>query len=1147
MAQDVMKEREAKTEHFQYHCRGRAKRRSACQGIWYRNDKKSLSPPRGCLLNHYNNRDLLRDTRTRGGGLGENTKTLPTQTQESLFCQFFSLGVFIDGYNVYNGYFSGPGRKIFGQNWKEKCDLAFSLSSPSRSGQDEMTSLQVNMNLHGNYWHRRDQRMGHHPPRPEDERADTQEQQQTQQQQQQQKKKKKKKKNQQSRQNLCRWYCPRQRWKEWAHLNENFSQQFLAAVFISASTDKTYHGFDSHLWAEQASHLAWPEDFWPRIGARIKAMSHSATCQTTLHDFCQTFYERLCEQVEKERSSSSSSPNRPTCPPTHVDLTLQECDFALACQFWPRWCEASKIQEYLLVRRRQQQQQQARPNLFDPRQHKVWRKMLMKRDEFGGGGGGGGHHPSPFQQFRKQMNFPPTPAGASQTRQECEPDEPDCHLLDTSSPDDGWSSGEKSSSSADDFERDIQLKKIKLSMSRDAGGGWYERRELAHTCHRQLEFVQKPVQLQTHSPPRRQAREEAAAAARTRKEAYWLLLEKEIRHLQVWADFFLPRDFRYGTEDDGPGFPAASSAMDALIDKCHDFVRLGCPVSELCFGVCLAILQLVDSWLDLRRDCLRAILAQAGSLEGPGADLDVQGAGLAYPIDAELMVDFAERIDQSLYTDENTQRGDRFKRELARDLTRASPGQLKFFFTTFSECELFHVRHCPIPAVIRQQFLRQLGEFLRASCHDLDLAGGGGGGGPALDNEHWINSYLFDLSSASLTESSQPPQLQHRSIKSYLAQCFPLDSVVNMDKDFILNRNRLTQGEFTRYICRRIPNLLDQKFQADLAGVVSIVSGRTDASPLSSGLPRSHWGFCQSKSRITYESLGNFTRFQSFLSQSRVYEREDRMAAEEEMEVDDDGAGASHHSMINNNNNNNNNNYSHSDRSSDDDPDLTSDPDSSLSRRKLTRDRARQAQRNAREARRQRRDLIAQVQMTRPGQGGRRPGLITPSAEADPADPGHVYLSSSAGENEDEKELIRKINRRDKARDEDRASRRKVYDKYFKPSLVKKLGDRERTLLKNSFDDDKCSSLSLIYFSFLVNFCGLHGFKIMHAALFFNKPYLNEYLYKIVNARWNIRHDPQMALKSMVLKTVRERGEGMSAPHPTPVFFLKKKIHNFTF
>ena len=1102
MAEDVIQERQAKTEHFRQHCHGRAKQRSACRGIWYENDPKTLSRPRGCLLNHYNNRDLLRDTRTRGGGLGENTKTLPSQTQESLFCQFFSLAVFIEAYNVYNGYFSGPGRKVFGQNWKEQCDLAFSLSSPSRSGRDELTSLQVNMNLHGNYWHRR--RKG------QEVNSDTN------------KNKKRNNRNKSNGQTICRWYCPRQRWKELYHLNETFSQQFMSAVHISASCDKTYHSLDSHLFSEQGCQLAWEEDFWPRIGLRIKAMSHSANCQRTLLNFCQTFYERLCEKMQ-EKTQQPTSP-RPSVAAAGsplkntIDLTLKECDFELACQFWPRWCETSRIQEYLQVQRaaaaaekNQECQQQQPPKLFDPRKHRLWRKLLMNRDKFDVDDGEGGTE-RPLEQFLRQMNLPPTSdfshSNTTSSSSSSSRLLQDLQLLSDSP--DAWSSAE-SDDCWDDFEQELELKKIKLSMG--VGVGPVES-ELAHTCYRELEFVQKPVQLQTRK------RQQPATRGKKLKESYWLLLEKEIRNLQIWADFFLPRDFRDGM--DGAGFPAGSS-LDALVDKCHEFVQLGCQLKELCFGACLAVLQLADLWLDLRRDCLLDILAEGGTKGRPGTGLDVHG--LDYPVDAGLMLDFAERIDVSLYTDEKTQRGDSFKRELARDLTRARPCQLKFFFTTFSECELFHVRHCPDPANIRLQFLRQLGEFLTASCHDLDLAGDG----PAQDNDHWINSYLFDLSS-SMTVTNHPPQLKHRSIKSYLAQCFPIDSVVNMDKDFILNRNRMSQGEFTRYICRRIPNLLDKKFQADLAGVVSIVSGRTDATPLSSGLPRSHWGFCQSRSRITYESLGNFTRFQSFLSQTRVYENEDKLhekVKEEEndscpppapataaaAQVDDDVSGPLAPSSSSS---------SSSSSHAEDDDDLTSDRDAVLRRRKLSKKRASQQERSLAQARRERRNLIDQV--TRRG-GQRRlmtPIFLTPE-DANNCDraTGHVYLSSSEGENDDEKELIRKINSRDMAKDEDRAARRKVYDKYFKPSLVKKLGDGERTLLKNSFDDDKCSSLSLIYFSFLVNFCGLHGFKIMHAALFFNKPYLNEYLYKIVNARWNIRHDPQMALKSMVLKTVR--------------------------
>ena len=279
-----MSEQKAKEKHYTQHLS--IKNRTPCEGIWYQNDSDTLSKPRGCLLNHCDSRILMRDCRTAGGGLGTHTRIQPTQTLESVFCQFMILAVFPNSINVYSDVFASPGRKNYGIDPKEKCDLAFTLKTCNRQiDQFVNSTLQVSMNLHGNYWHRikwdemqkllkysddmksklekETIRLARHIYRGTNLSQ----------------KITNKSKSKNSNINICHWYCPKIHSKPWKHFNEIFVQQILNSIFISCSSQRTFYKSNYLRMAEFEEEEIGCEDiekeFWPRINNRINIVKHA--------------------------------------------------------------------------------------------------------------------------------------------------------------------------------------------------------------------------------------------------------------------------------------------------------------------------------------------------------------------------------------------------------------------------------------------------------------------------------------------------------------------------------------------------------------------------------------------------------------------------------------------------------------------------------------------------------------------------------------------------------------------------------------------------------------------------------------------------------------------------------------------------------
>lgn len=85
---------------------------------------------------------------------------------------------------------------------------------------------------------------------------------------------------------------------------------------------------------------------------------------------------------------------------------------------------------------------------------------------------------------------------------------------------------------------------------------------------------------------------------------------------------------------------------------------------------------------------------------------------------------------------------------------------------------------------------------------------------------------------------------------------------------------------------------------------------------------------------------------------------------------------------------------------------------------------------------------------------------------------------------------------------------------------LQRLARQPRTIVKTSFNEDHCETLSFDYFKFLLEERKLDFFRVRHYVHYRSKKYLDKYFTDMMQLRHDIKDDPQKKLTSLSLKLI---------------------------
>lgn len=583
-------------------------------------------------------------------------------------------------------------------------------------------------------------------------------------------------------------------------------------------------------------------------------------------------------------------------------------------------------------------------------------------------------------------------------------------------------------------------------------------------------------------------------------------LETEVTMWKNLARSFLPSDLR----PDIPSEVQCSKSKLFFVEKLQEWRPLVKRFDTLFFFFAKQLSKLLLRWQDVRLRQATAFVTEAKRVTGLALDdsEDMTGSWFQQerpettgdlPGSAKSVMSVFDRAKLwNQYFDKRTTFiNDQFKQDFAAALTKVCPSFTIFFYKSYSSCQLFHGKSVISPSQVRVEFSRELNEFLQHECQVNGLQQQSA----ALDFnqiEHQLEEtcpYLPD-GTPPLKIDDVEPRPYHHNMKYYLATVLGQETLLHHDPSHILNKQHVTQGELLQVI-RNLPDKLDKNgTMPDIQGSVSFYGGQESLRPFLSGLPFNSMGFCQSRDKISFDKdLGLLSKFQYYLQQLRnpsimksrtVNKRKKSSLPRQEVS----------HALPN-------------EEEVEEFMETTGGDDQ--------------------EAQKWNEEFISNA-----GEGGGGRGLNATAEKS--SDRRHrrrehleflrrFYTSSSESE---EEEIHSACSRRDGKRDALKKKKRERCLDLIREPLQHAYLDRERTVIRKSFPDDKPSSISLDYLSFLLNYTDLDNLRVVHLVLYPARPYLNDFMKRMLQKRWDIRHDSKKKLLATSLKVCGNGSYGFS-------------------
>ena len=598
-------------------------------------------------------------------------------------------------------------------------------------------------------------------------------------------------------------------------------------------------------------------------------------------------------------------------------------------------------------------------------------------------------------------------------------------------------------------------------------------------------------------------------------------LEGEVISWKQLAMSFLPSDLRRSA----PGTAQFSRVIDLVHEKLDQWKHRVHRFDTVFFLFAKQLSKLLLRWQEVRLQQAASFVRQCRKLHGfslDGYDYDTGKCWQDSDSDSGSSTTDGQSDKQSvpdglsLISRANTWNGhfqtrqtffqDLFKTSFAAALSKVNPSFAIFYYKSFSSCELFHTCKVPSPRQYRVDISNDLNDFLRYECRldtearpDFDFA-------KLEDTLEIVKPYRPDCTKPVALRDLEPYPYQH-SLKYYLATTLAEETLLHHDESHILNKQQVSQGELFQLI-RNLPDKLDKENGLpEIQGTVSFYGGQEKLQSFLSGLPFNAMGFCQSRDRIDFDKdLGVLAKFQYYLQNLKnptIQKKKGQNPSAEGGEKEDQGQNEPGSSgEVDQVKPALNKNASLSG--------LNNDEEESVDDEFSVEDHG--------GSRYQFQDCVAVTEtgLAASAENEHHPQKKAKNRRRERVEFLRRFYNTSSDSEDDE--VQKSCLSHDQKRDEVKVKKSKRCMDGLRPQLQHAYLNRDRTVVRKSFPEDRTSSISLDYMSFLLNYLDLDNVKVVHAVLYPARPYLNGFINQILQSRWDIRNQPSKRLLATSLK-----------------------------